>query len=54
MLAAALSAATAVFNRSLKQVDYIVVLTYHGLFGFVVSLLFFTIDYFFLTSDETI
>ena len=51
VLAAAFSAGTAVFNRALKTVDYAVVMTYHGLFGFVVTLAILTINYFILSSE---
>jgi len=46
LIAAAMTAGTAVFNRSLKSVDYVVVMTYHGLFGFIVSIVLLTINYF--------
>ena len=52
VLAAACSAGTAVFNRALKTVDYMVVMTFHGMFGFVAALMILCIKYF-LIIDET-
>ena len=52
VLAAACSAGTAVYNRSLKTVDYMVVMSFHGLFGFVVSLGMLSIKCF-IMSDES-
>ena len=46
LVAAATTAGTAVFNRSLKSVDYVVVMTYHGLFGFIVAILLLTVNFF--------
>lgn len=52
VLAAACSAGTAVYNRSLKTVDYMVVMSFHGLFGFVLSLGMLSIKCF-IMSDES-
>ena len=40
ILAAICFAATAVFNRALKMVDFNVIMTFHGLFGFFLALLY--------------
>ena len=55
ILASAFSACTAVLNRSLKEIDYVVVMTYHGLFGFIASIVLLTGKFFFINDPvETI
>jgi len=53
MVASTFAAGTAVFNRSLKSVDYAVVMIYHGLFGFIASLAILTVNYF-IVNPETV
>ena len=52
MLAANLTAGTGVFNRSLKAVDYSVVMFFHGLFGFICSVSYFCFVYLFSGADK--
>ena len=53
VLAAACSAGTAVYNRSLKTIDYMVVMSFHGLFGFVISLGMLSIKCFVLLDESS-
>lgn len=50
-MASVFAASTAVLNRSLKDVDFLVLMTYHGLFGFLASLLLLTINCFIVNPD---
>ena len=52
MLAANLTAGTAVFNRSLKAVDYSIVMFFHGLFGFLCAISYFSFVYLFSGADK--
>ena len=47
-----MSAGAAVFNRALRQIDYVVVMTYYGLIGFVASLFMLTVDYFIISKND--
>ena len=46
--AAAMSAGSAVFTRALKEVDYVIIMTYYGMIGLVASVCILTVDYFFI------
>ena len=46
------AAGTAVLNRSLRQVDYGVVMTYHGAIGFIVALFLLTVDQLVVADEE--
>ena len=53
-MAAVCSAGNAVLNRSLRELDFLVLMTYHGLVGFMISLIILAANSLLLNADTAV